>query len=189
MSIEPGLFRAILVLAALMFLALLLSSFKNDQTLRVPCPLPLVVDVQGEIDNPGVHLSSGPCATLAEVLKAAGVPEERIRGKTIEESCRRLVCSGQSVHAVYSEAGDLTVWMEPMPANARLTLGKKLDLNETSEEELCLVPLMKPEFASAIVNRRKRRPWEHLGELREISGIGPKTAEKWKDYLEVARHD
>lgn len=178
-------FRAILVLALLMFLTLMLDSFRNDHPLEDTSLTPLVVDIQGDTNIVGVRLMNGPCATVADILKAAGVPEKGIRRKGSAESLSRLVCSGRSVHIGYSESGDLLIRLESMPASARLTLGMKLDLNEASEEELCLAPLMKPEFASAIVNRRKNKPWEHLQDLMEISGIGPKTVEKWKDYLEV----
>jgi hypothetical protein len=189
MFVERGLFQAILALAALMLLVLLLSSSRNDHVFPEREALPLVVDIQGEIADPGVRLLGGPCSTLAEVLRAAGVSEEKLRGKSGEESYRRLVCSGQTIHVAYSAAGDLTVRIKPMDAGARLTLGMKLDLNEASEEELCRVPLMKPEFASAIVRRRKQTPWKHLQQVQEISGVGPKTADKWKDYLEVDQHD
>jgi DNA uptake protein ComE-like DNA-binding protein len=72
-----------------------------------------------------------------------------------------------------------------MEASVRLTLGEKLDLNQASAEELCLVPGMQPVMATAIVTRRSRQPWDDLQELVEISGVGPRTLEKWGNYLEV----
>ena len=70
-----------------------------------------------------------------------------------------------------------------MPAAARLALGEKLNVNEATEDELMLVPQMKVGFASAIINRRSRQKWQRLEELEEISGVGPKTVERWQSYL------
>jgi DNA uptake protein ComE-like DNA-binding protein len=75
-----------------------------------------------------------------------------------------------------------------MPAAARLTLGEKLNVNTATEEELLLVPQMKVGFAAAIFDRRNRHEWQRLDELEEISGIGPKTVEKWRNYLEVNKN-
>lgn len=189
-SIERGLFHVIVVLAAIIFFSLLHSSLRKNRTVRDPDPLPLVVDIRGETNQPGVHLLDGPCATLADVLRAAGIPEKGMRIKDNEESYgNQVVCSGQAIHIASSQGDEVSVRLEPMPASARLTLGMKLDLNEASEEEFCLVPLMKQGFASAIVERRKHRPWEHLQELQEIQGVGPKTTERWKDYLEIPSHN
>jgi DNA uptake protein ComE-like DNA-binding protein len=77
------------------------------------------------------------------------------------------------------------VGVEAMPAAARLTLGEKLNVNTSSEEELMLVPQMRAGFAAAIANRRPKSGWESLDDLEEIPGVGPKTVEKWRNYLEV----
>lgn len=185
LPVEKGLFRAVFILASLIFLALFLSSSRNDPALHDSTPLPLVIDIQGDIGAPGVCLLPGPCAAISDVLKAAGIPEEIIQGREGVEDLGRQVYSGSSVNVKLSKTGGLAVRLDSMPAEARLTLGERLDLNEATQEELCLVPLMKPEFASAVVERRSQRAWERLEDLEQISGVGPKTVEKWKEYLEV----
>ena len=72
-----------------------------------------------------------------------------------------------------------------MDAAARLTLGIALDIDRASEQELLNVPGMKPEWARYIALRREKAPWRTLEELEEISGVGPKTVEKWREYLTV----
>jgi DNA uptake protein ComE-like DNA-binding protein len=72
-----------------------------------------------------------------------------------------------------------------MPAAARLVLGEKLDLNSVSQEDLLLIPGMRPNLAAAIVNRRGNEPWVALDDLQEVPGIGPGLVRKWKDHLEV----
>jgi DNA uptake protein ComE-like DNA-binding protein len=79
----------------------------------------------------------------------------------------------------------MQILQEPMDAAARLTLGQKLDLNEAGVAELCLVPGMPAQIAQAIVERRRSKVWRSLDELREISGVGPKTVANWAHYLEA----
>ena len=99
---------------------------------------------------------------------------------------KQAVQSGQRIRVTHRNPPDSPeIELELIDAAARLTLGLKLDPNEASAEELCLIPQMKPEIASQIVMRRAKKPWRELQELQEITGVGPRTLEKWKEYLEV----
>ena len=75
-----------------------------------------------------------------------------------------------------------------MPGAALLACGLKLDLNSASLGELLLIPHMRPEIAESIIKRRREKAWEQVDDLVEIRGVGPKTAQKLQDYLEVSAH-
>jgi DNA uptake protein ComE-like DNA-binding protein len=76
--------------------------------------------------------------------------------------------------------------VEKMCAAALLVIGKKLNPNDLTKDELSLIPGMRDAFAESIVIRRKEKLWTSIKELDEIPGVGPKTVERWKKYLEIS---
>ena len=128
-------------------------------------------------------MPAGPTATVAEAVAAAGGFSNGPPVDIPPETASRPVPTGRAIHVVRTAAGGVDVRFESMTAAARLTLGLRLDLNEASEEDLLLVPHMKPEFAREIASRRNQTPWKQLDELTAIPGIGPRTVQKWRDYL------
>lgn len=146
---------------------------------------PVMVVATGDLRKPGYYLLEGPEVTVAQVVEAAGGLRGDSPGALPAEIAARPVRSGQAVHLSASTQGPVGIVVEAMPAGARLTLGEKLNVNASSEEELMLVPQMKAEFAAAIVAQRRRSCWRRLEELERIPGVGPKTVEKWQPYLEA----
>jgi len=57
-----------------------------------------------------------------------------------------------------------------------------LNVNEASAAELDRVPWMTPDMATGIV---AGRPWTRIDDLVLVSGIGEKTLEKVRLYLEI----
>jgi len=57
-----------------------------------------------------------------------------------------------------------------------------LDVNQASAAELDRVPWMTPDMAAGIV---AGRPWTEIDDLVRVSGIGEKTLEKVRPYLEL----
>jgi len=124
-----------------------------------------------EVEAAGAFEAAGGCARCPSVLPGPFASLRLRAGDALEVVCRE------------GEAVD--VRLAPMRGGARLALGKPMDLNEAGREELLLVPRMRPSFALAIVERREARPWRSLHDLQAIDGVGPRTAELWKKYLEV----
>jgi DNA uptake protein ComE-like DNA-binding protein len=178
------------LLAALIFLLLLTRFHRRQLTLQEVSPLPVVVEVQGDsailgAEKRGTYLLEGPKATVFQALEAAGICPADSLARLPDSVSRWELHTGDSLRVSCQGSENIHVRIESMDPAARLTLGKKLDLNRAKEEELYLVPRMRSEFARAIVDRREQAPWKTLQELEEISGVGPKTIEKWKNYLEV----
>jgi competence protein ComEA len=150
---------------------------------------PLIVEVQGPVKHPGVYYLEGSSVTVAHAVAAAGgiTPGS---GALIVDISNVPVHMGERITLYDGTHPDGPRFrVEPMEAAARLTLGLKLDLNRATMEELCLVPQMKPVFATAIVEHRRKKAWSTLRELESIPGIGERTVEKWKEYLSVGRSD
>jgi DNA uptake protein ComE-like DNA-binding protein len=48
---------------------------------------------------------------------------------------------------------------------------------------------MQAGIAAAIVERRREKQWESVGDLIEIRGVGEKTVKRLQDYLEITHHE
>jgi competence protein ComEA len=179
---------AIMLLATLICSILLMRFYRKALPPSDIPPIPLMVAVEGDIERPGSYLMEGPEVRVNQVIEAAGGLQNGIFNEVLGDSALVKIRNGQLVRVACSGAGPVEIRVETMPAAARLTLGERLDLNTAVEDELMLVPQMKAGFAAAIINRRSRQEWQQLDELEEISGVGPKTVEKWRSYLEVNRN-
>jgi DNA uptake protein ComE-like DNA-binding protein len=176
---------AIAVLAAIIVSTLLGPSLYRDSTSSDVPSRPMMVVVEGEVREPGAYLLEGPEVTVSRALEVAGGLRAGSAKAVAAEVAERLIGSGQVVRVLASGQGPATIRIETTPAATWLTLGGKLNVNAASEEELMLVPQMKAGFAAAIVDRRGRSSWQGLDELEAIPGVGPKTVDKWKAYLEA----
>ncbi|MHC1725569.1 MAG: ComEA family DNA-binding protein [Syntrophobacteraceae bacterium] len=169
---------AILLLSVMFFLLLLLRSRETPPSLPAS-PAPVIVEVKGEVPRPGIYAVDSGEATVLKALGKAGWSGNL----PVQTGSRRLL-SGESLNLVQSGAvADIRIGR--MPAAALLALGQKLDLNSASPDDLLLVPQVRPEIAEYIVKRREKKRWEDVDELEEIQGLGPKTARRLSEYLEV----
>jgi len=61
---------------------------------------------------------------------------------------------------------------------------RKLDINIAAEDQLVILPGIGPKKARAIVDwRDSNGPFENVGQLTSVHGIGPKTLEGLKPYV------
>lgn len=185
-AIPPRQWAAVTLLAALVFSVLLLRAWRSTRPLEAPSPPHVVVDVVGDVPDPGVLILVDTHRTVDHALRAAGWTPgnaERLIPEGIE---RRRLETGERVRVSRVRDGSTEVVVEKMDGTARLVLGFKLNVNTASESDLARVPGMKPEWARIIVERRAWKPWSNLDELQSIHGIGARTVEKWQMHLETA---
>jgi competence protein ComEA len=174
-----------MLLAAVIFATLLARSYQKHSSTPAIQPSPVVVAVEGDVKEPGVYLLDGPKVTIGRAIQSAGGLRNG-SSKAVPEAFALInLGNGQTVQVASSGQGPVEIRVETMAAAARLTLGEKLDVNTSSQEDLMLVPQMKAGFAAAMVNLRNSKPWQSLDDLEEIPGVGPRTIEKWRSYLKV----
>jgi competence protein ComEA len=184
-SIERRLLRAI-ILVAVLVLGFLCMRFEEKSRSRPSSPLLLTtVDVQGDVRSPGAYVFSERVPTAREALASAGGLRSGRDAGLLPASAALRAQNGQSIRFVEESPGRVTFEVEPMNAGALITIGGKIDINTAGEEDLLLVPRMKPDFARAIVDRRVKKVWQRVEDLVEIPGVGEKSVEKWKEYLGV----
>lgn len=186
-SIERGFRVALALVAAAVFLTVPARFYLTRSASIVSSPAPIFAEARGDVRNPGIYVLDRGRDSVAGLLDAAGGlgPGITMEGTSGIGFTQRLK-SGQAVQFAKGPSGAPEIRIEEMQAAALLTVGGKLDLNRAGVKDLCLIPRMKPETASAIVARRAERPWNSLHELGELPGIGPKTIENWREYLEAA---
>lgn len=174
---------AILLVSVLFSLALAVRSFRDGAGPAPEGPLPAVIEVKGDVPRPGVYVVSGERVPLCDALALAGW-SELVPG----DLCPVALESGESVTLSVSEAS-CRVMVSRMQSASRLVLGQKLDMNSATENDLLQIPQMRRELAAAIVQEREKRPWRDVNELAGLHGVGPKTVEQMKKYLEVTSEE
>jgi len=180
---------AITLLATLVGVLSLARYKERNSPLPRMSPISAVVSVQGDVARPGVYLIQTPAPQIEEAILAAGGIKGGGRPDAMKPIESRRIRSGQQIRVVVQPSGGIHILVEEMDAASRLAIGQKLDVNSATEEELALVPSMRENMAKAIVYNRRERPWEDIAELEEIPGVGPRTVEKWHEYLEIRGAD
>jgi competence protein ComEA len=71
------------------------------------------------------------------------------------------------------------------PGGGKLPLGSKLDLSTATAEELSQVPGLGKVLAARIVESRQAQPFRTVDDLRRVKGIGVKTLDTIRPYLQI----
>jgi competence ComEA-like helix-hairpin-helix protein len=130
------------------------------------------VEVTGKVPRAGVYSFPKP-PSLGEVwAKAGAVGTPPDMDKTIPSGSRVEV------------APDGGYGVAAMSGAQLVTLGLPIDLNRASAADLDAIPGLGPALAQRIVDFRKAHgPFKKIGDLREVSAVGPQSLEKLKPYL------
>ncbi|UQS82741.1 ComEA family DNA-binding protein [Bombilactobacillus folatiphilus] len=141
----------------------------------------IMVDVQGEVNKPGVyHLLT--TARVYDALQHAGGPTANANLQGINQA-QKLHDQGQVIvpnknQSTSAVGGDTTA---SMGANS-----KSINLNSATSEELQQVNGLGPKKADAIVQyRQDHGTFSSVNDLTKVKGIGDKTVESLKDQLSV----
>ena len=172
----------------------------------------VVVEVSGEVFNPGIYLFQNP-PTLREAIERAGGLRETAQFDTpssskILETGTLLIVGKESPqippHPLLPSGPeallgrrlkgghggikqeDLKIRISRMAANKLLVFSIPLDLNRVSIEDLCLIPGIGESLAQKIINHRgRRRGFRSVEELKNVNGIGEKKFQSLKMYFAI----
>ncbi len=138
----------------------------------------VVVQVLGEVRRPGlVTLPVG--SRVADAVRAAGglVPG----GGTGGLNLARALVDGEQVVVAHD-----TVVATPAAAGGAQAAGSVVDLNTATAAELDSLPGVGPVTAGRIVDwRTAHGRFASVDQLREVSGIGPRTLDRLRPYVRV----
>jgi competence protein ComEA len=187
-----------LLILALVILGLLYFRFYYH-----PLPIPsekilreFVVEVIGEVRNPGIYIFQKHPALKAAIEKAGGLKEAALFDTP---SSSEILETGTLITVVkesyiippcppFYKGGfrGIKVKLGRMQANKLLIFSIPLDLNEVSVEDLCLISEIGESLAREIVAYRERRKgFRSVEELKNVKGIGEKKYQSFKTFLTV----
>jgi len=136
----------------------------------------VVVEVLGEVRNPGIQIFQH-LPTLKESIEKAGGLKNVAFFDT--NSSSEALETGTLLTIVKESQDRIKVKLGRMEARKLLVFSIPLDLNRVSVEDLCLIPGIGESLASEIVTYRERRTgFRSVDELKNVKGIGEK---KYKD--------
>ena len=207
--------QKILIVLALFIFALLYLKFYFHR------PLPpeetykeVVVEILGEVQNPGVYIFKNPPTLKETIEKAGGLKEnglfDQVSSSEILETGTQITISKEIQHPPFSieprspppfskvgttrnRGGSrgiiqnvIKIKLGRMEANKLLALSISLDLNRVSVEDLCLIPGIGESLAREIVTYRERRKGFHsVEELINVKGIEKKKYQSFKTFFTV----
>ena len=144
----------------------------------------VVVSVAGRVARPGlVRLPDG--TRVADALAAVGgaLPGTDLMGLNI---ARRLSDGEQLLVGVAPPPGQPVNGGTSGPSHDAATTSRTVDLNAATLEQLDALPGIGPVTAQRIVDWRDAHGrFTSVGQLREVSGIGPARLAQLKDLVRV----
>ena len=151
----------------------------------------ITVDIEGAVENPGVYTIEEDLR-LDNLIKIAGGLKEIAETKGLNKAMKLqdggyyyIFSIGEKDNgeiAVYNSEGSYSTTEE----SASHRGDGKININTASLESLQLIPGVGEVKAASIVQyREKNGGFNTLEELKNISGIGEKTFEKLRDYIDI----
>ena len=138
----------------------------------------IIVEIKGEVLNPGVYTVPGDSRLNDLVLESGGITSSaNLRNVNLAMKIE----DGQSFYipSIHEEEQEITVGEEP-PGDG------KIDLNKATREELMSITGIGPATADNILAYREENgKFTSVDELVQVNRIGDKTLEKIRDFFIV----
>lgn len=160
--------RRVVAMAGVLLLSAGLLLWRNHQLQALPPPAEVVVEVRGDVSQPGLVSIPAPARAQAAITAAGGDPQGMVDA-TVEPGTR-LVVEGGAWRA------------EPM--DQLLVVGLPVDVNTASQAALEAIPGLGPHRAAAIVAERGQGgPFSSVDDLVRVKGIGPSTVQDLRPFV------
>ncbi|MFC5591079.1 helix-hairpin-helix domain-containing protein [Sporosarcina soli] len=165
------------------FPELIEEEIEENETTLPPVPEPIVVDVKGAVQHPGVYsLSEGD--RLIDAIHAAGGYLPDADSRMLNHALKLTDEFVVYVPSVGEEPIDI-VQTATVGTSAGQN-GGRVNINTANEQELMTIPGVGPAKATAIIQYRTDHGLFKTPEsLMEVSGIGQKTFEKLESQITV----
>ena len=143
----------------------------------------LVIDVQGEVKEPGLYqLPLG--ARVGDAIKAAG--GVRKGSETSSVNLARFLEDGEQVYVAGNIHNEILESAGGAGVSRGAGLGGKLNLNRATVNELDGLPGVGPVLAKRIVEYRNTKGnFSSIDELQKVSGIGPAKYGELQNFVTV----
>lgn len=145
----------------------------------------IMVDVKGQIKQPGVYQASVGERVKDVINRAGGLTDNadesgvNFAERVVDEMVIYIPAQGELAAGAATGASTLS-------GGGSSNKETKIDLNKADVNELQNLPGIGPAKATAIIEyREKSGPFKAIEDLKNISGIGDKTFEKLQDLIVV----
>lgn len=150
-------------------------------------PEKIMVDIKGEVKQPGVYESKAGERVMDIVTRAGGLTDHADKSQinlaqhVQDEMMIYIPAKGETVHSTVGTGGNAGNAAREGAAGKNTA---KIDLNKADEQALETLPGIGPAKAAVILEyREKNGPFKTIEDLKNISGFGDKTFEKLKDMI------
>ncbi|MGG1677484.1 helix-hairpin-helix domain-containing protein [Neobacillus sp. NRS-1170] len=157
----------------------------NQQEKQTKVTDKIMVDVKGQIKQPGVYQANTDERVIDVISRAGGLTDQADQGQVnfaehVQDEMVIFIPAKGEAGAVLGSSGGTV-----LSGSAAQNEGK-INLNKAEENELQNLPGIGPSKAAAIIEYRNTSgPFKEVEDLKNISGIGDKTFEKLKDLVVV----
>lgn len=134
----------------------------------------IIIDISGEIKNPGIYKMKGK-VRLYEIIDKAGGLKEEANINSINQA--RYVKDGEKI-IIPSSRNSQGMEKESISNENNL-----VNINTASKEELLKLPGIGEVTAEKIINYRDNNNFTKIEDLKNVNGIGIATYNKLKDLI------
>lgn len=156
---------------------------------RVPRAAGIWVEVQGDVNRPGIYRIPDQRTTVRTAIKEAkGIRELPLSQISENPNLSGKLENGDLLIVHKTPDGNSSIERHRMAGAKCLAIGILMPVNSTNEEDLLCLPGMSLKIARNIVNYRiEHGPFHSLQELTRVSGVGPKSVQRWEPFLQFER--
>ena len=135
----------------------------------------LTVEIRDKDTDKGIYFTP-PGTTANQLLQAADIDVKTKTDFMIKDAMKLTVNSDLANKVLFTEIDNIR----------RLALGKTIDLNRATKDDLLLIPGIGEVTAQNILKLRSRKVrFKNIEELTEIKGIKKKKLAKLKQYVHL----
>jgi len=182
-------FGLLVGLLAVAILLLVVSSPKGApiQLLPPPTPQPIMVDISGAVNRPGVYVLPAESRIKDAIEVAGGLDDTADRDLV---NLAAPISDGQKVlipEKGLNQSKSSVVQTPSNPNSLSETLEKPLiNINTATKEQLDQLPGIGAEKAQAIIDFRTRNgPFKSIDNIQVVPGIGPAIFEQIKSLITI----
>jgi competence protein ComEA len=150
-----------------------------------PTSHPLVVNIDGEVREPGVYTLPIHSRVRDVVEAAGGLTESASPGSV---NLAALLEDGSHIYIpalITPEASGMWVGSSALGMSAEGELIPLVNINQAGLNELVALPGIGPVTAEKIINYREENLFTRIEDIQKVPGIGPATFEEIKAFLTI----
>lgn len=155
------------------------SGNNNDKTEYLDKESLMYVDIEGEVNNPGVYKIKDGDRVFQVIAQAGGITDEADLSSINKAE---VVTDGQKIHINKKGESSNGEGGEASTGSG----GRKININQADESKLQDIPGVGPSMASRIIDYRNTNGrFKTIEDLKNVSGIGDKRFESMKDMITI----